>query len=344
MTRQTRYKIASGLAPFSPCAERFVVDGYRDPISLEEQVRLASRVEGLRGVGLDYPYQFSDNDVQRVRDLLVDSGLEFCTLELGLYPDRKWKLGTFCAPDLDVRREAIQMCKRGVEVADEMGADDVLLWPGQDGFDYPFQVDYDQSWELLIDGIGQVASHRPDVKISIEYKPKEPRANLFVRNAGILLYLIRCIGLPNVGGTIDLGHSLVAGENPAEAAMLLAREGKLFQVHLNDNYRDWDHDLIVGSVSFWETLEFLYWTRRSGYDGWYVVDTFPYREDGLGALQASVRHVERFLEMADVLSAEPELCGALSRADVLSGLKGLWDAVLGSGPTGGGPCPGTHAT
>ena len=124
-----------------------------------------------------------------------------------------------------------------------------LLWPGQDGFDYPFQADYSRCWRLLIDGIGEVAAHRPDVRIAIEYKPKEPRAHLFVRNAGTLLHLLHEIGLANVGATIDLGHSLVAGENAAEAAVLLADAGKLFQVHVNDNYRDWDHDLMVGTIS-----------------------------------------------------------------------------------------------
>jgi xylose isomerase len=209
-----------------------------------------------------------------------------------------------------------------------MGADDVLLWPGQDGFDYPFQVDYDECWVLLIDGIGEVASHRPDVKVSIEYKPKEPRTNLFVRNAGVLLYLLDRIGLPNVGATVDLGHSLVAGENPAEAATLLAREGKLFQVHVNDNYRDWDHDLIVGSVSFWETLEFLYWIRKSGYDGWYVVDVFPYREDGFRALQQCVRNIERLLDLADSLM-KTDIRSFMEKADAISSFDVLWDSLLG---------------
>ncbi|HUT74633.1 MAG TPA: sugar phosphate isomerase/epimerase family protein [Armatimonadota bacterium] len=327
MTRATRYKIGSGFAPFSPCAERFVVGGYRDPMSLEQQIGLATRVEGLRGVGLDYPYQFGDGDIERVRRLLSASGFEFCTLEIGLYPDRKWKLGTFTAPDPGIRREAIEMCKRGLEVAADLGAADVLLWPGQDGFDYPFQVDYDECWRALVEGIGEVAAHRPEVKVAIEYKPKEPRANIFVRNAGTLLYLINSIGLPNVGATIDFGHSLVAGENAAEAAVLLAREGKLFQVHVNDNYRDWDHDLIVGAVSLWETVEFCYWILKSGYEGWYVIDVYPYREDGLAALQQCVRNWEKVLDMAGTLT-RTNIAEAMSNADAVSSVRTLWDTLL----------------
>ena len=327
MARNTKYRIGSGFAPLSPCMERFVVNGYRDPMPLDEQIRTASKIEGLRGIGLDYPYQFNDGEIGRVRSLLTETGFELCTLEVGLYPDRKWKLGTFTAPDPGIRREAIEMSKRGLEVAAELGAYDVLLWPGQDGFDYPFQVDYSESWKLLIDGIGEVASHRPDVKISIEYKPKEPRANIFIRNAGTLLYLMNTIGLPNIGATIDYGHSLVAGENPAESAVLLAREGKLFQVHVNDNYRDWDHDMLVGTVTFWETLEFFYWLKRCDYDGWYVLDVFPYREDGMAAFQQCVTNMEMMFGMVAEID-EKSLGDAMSRSDAVESCKVLWQLLM----------------
>jgi len=227
-----------------------------------------------------------------VKSLLQETGLELATLEAGIYPDRKWKLGTLTSPDPGIRREAIALSKRALELTAELGAADLLFWPGQDGFDYPFQVDYQESWKLLIDGLGEIAAHQPSVRISIEYKPKEPRTNIYVRNAGVILYLLKTLDMPNVGATLDYGHSLVAGENPAEAAVLLTREGKLFQIHVNDNYRDWDHDLIVGVVSFWETLEFFYWLEKLGYDGWLIMDVFPYREDGMAAFQQCVRNIE----------------------------------------------------
>jgi xylose isomerase len=197
-----QYRIASGFAPFSPCADRFNVAGYREPLSLEQQFAAASRIRGLEGVGLDYPYQFTE--AEAVRPLLQKTGLEFVTLEIGLYPDRKWKDGTYTAPDPGVRREAIAMSRKALEVAAELGAVDVLRWPGQDGFDYPFQSDYQKFWQLLVDGIGEVGSHRPDVKIAIEYKKQEPRTNLLpsIRESCSPL---RDVGLPNVGGCIDLG-------------------------------------------------------------------------------------------------------------------------------------------
>jgi len=320
-----KYKIASGFAPFSPCADRFNVAGYRDPLSLDEQFSAAARIQGLEGVGLDYPYQFAKPS--EVQPLLGKTGLRFVTLEIGLYPDRKWRNGTYTAPDPGIRREAIEMSKRALEVAAELGAEDVLLWPGQDGFDYPFQSDYGRFWKLLVEGIGEVAAHRPDVRIAIEYKRQEPRAHCYVRNAGVLLSLLHELGLDNVGGCIDLGHSLAAGENPGEAVVLLSRAGKLFQVHINDNYRDWDHDLIVGSVTFWETLEFFYWLRRCGWQGWYILDIFPYRIDGGQALQEGVDRTRFLIDLAERVDTEA-FRGSLERADVIAAGRELWQKAF----------------
>lgn len=325
--RKTKYRIGSGFTPFSPCAERFVGDGYRGPMSLEEQMAAMAGVEGMRGIALDYPAQFDDAQAAAVKKLYESFGFELATLELGLYPSRKWKLGSLSSRDPGIRRDAIEMSRRGLELAREMNAWDVLLWPGQDGFDYPFQVDYNASWKLLIDGIIEVASHAPDVRIAVEYKPKEPRANCFIRNAGVLLWLLKTINLPNVGATIDFGHSLVAGENPAEAAAMLAGEGRLFQVHLNDNYRDWDHDLIVGSVHIVETLEFLHYIESSGYDGWYLMDVFPYREDGRAAIQQCVRNTERLLDIAAALPKK-DLARAFSSADAVTSIEAVWSALF----------------
>jgi molybdenum cofactor synthesis domain-containing protein len=224
--------------------------------------------------------------------------------------------------------DAIELSKRGLDLAREMGAYDVLLWPGQDGFDYAFQVDYRACWKMLAEGISEIASHAPDVRVAVEYKPKEPRAHCFIRNAGTLLYLLKCVDLANVGATIDLGHSFVAGESPAEAAALIAGEGKLFRVHLNDNYRDWDHDLIVGSVHFWETLEFLYEILGPGYDGWYLMDVFPYREDGYAAIQQCVRNTECLLDLAHRVPRD-EIRKATAAMDAVSSIETLRQLILG---------------
>ncbi len=50
------------------------------------------------------------------------------------------------------------MTKRGVDAARAMGADLMTLWLGQDGFDYNFQLDYAEAWDLEIAGIARSPS------------------------------------------------------------------------------------------------------------------------------------------------------------------------------------------
>jgi sugar phosphate isomerase/epimerase len=86
--------------------------------------------------------------------------------------------------------------------------------------------------------------------------------------------------------------------------MLQMYGGKLFHLHFNDNYRSWDDDMIVGSVHLVEYLELLFWLREIGYDGWYSMDQYPYREDAQGALRSSVKFLKALDRLLDDRSME----------------------------------------
>ena len=120
-------------------------------------------------------------------------------------------------------------------------------------------------------------------------------------SAAKAVLLCEDIGLPNVGVTVDLGHALVAQENPGEAVALCAKHGRLMQIHVNDNHGDWDSDLIVGQVNYWKSLEFFYWVRKVGFDGWYIMDFYPYREDGAAALVQCIRNSRQLAAQAERL-------------------------------------------
>ena len=112
-------------------------------------------------------------------------------------------------------------------------------------------------------------------------------------------------GLDNVGVLLDIGHSLAAGENFAEAAALLSSFGKLDYLHLNDNYRSWDDDMIFGSVHLVESLEFIYWLKRLNYKGWLTLDIFPYREDGVQAATQCRDWIKALSRAIDRIGMEP---------------------------------------
>lgn len=327
-----KIKIGSGLVPFSKAIDRFLPGGYHEGLKFEEQLKVASRIKELAGIAIDYPLQF--HNAREMGRKLKKYGLKLCTLEIGIYGKREWKLGSFTSPSPSKRENAIETVKKGIEIAKILDVDEVLLWFGQDGFDYPFQVDYRTNWDYLIEGIKEVAQSNQKIKIGVEYKLKEPRLRSYISTVGTLLYLIEKVDLPNVGGVVDLGHSLLAQENPAEAISLLATEKKLFQIHVNDNYCDWDSDLLVGSINFWTTLEFFYWLRKINYEGWYIIDFYPYREDGISALNQSIEKIKWLSFLAEKLP-ETEIGKYQKKHDAVGIYKLLWSEIIRKAKGGG---------
>lgn len=289
-------RIDTATTSFNSRADRFVKGGYQEQLPFERQLEMIAAVEGITGVALDFPSQY--DDPAALRALLDPLGLALGMTEIDMYSEAKWRFGSLSSLDDAVRDEAIALCKRGVDAAIAAGGADVQLWLGQDGYDYPFQADYREAWARLVDAIEEIVCYRPEMKITVEYKMKEPRTHCFISTVGRALWLCERIGRPNVGITLDVGHSLMALENPAEAAVMAMQQGRLFHLHLNDNYRDWDHDMIPGTVNLWDTIELCYWLERMGFDGWWGIDIYPYREDGSAALRRTVQSIYRFREIA----------------------------------------------
>ncbi|MEI6157899.1 MAG: TIM barrel protein, partial [Atribacterota bacterium] len=150
----------------------------------------------------------------------------------------------------------------------------------------------------------EIASYRLDVNVSIEYKIREPRTHSHIGNMGTALYAIMDAGLPNMGVVIDTGHSLMAYENLAEMATIALRRKALHAFHLNDCYRYADDDLVMGTVHTWEFVELLYWMKQEKFSGWWTLDTYPYREDGIKVIEESLRMFNSLHKIAQIL--EPE--------------------------------------
>ena len=166
-------------------------------------------------------------------------------------------------------------------MAKDLGCDYVKLWFGQDGWDYPFQVNYHDVWNLAVDGLRELVGAHPEIKFVIEYKPREPRNKIIFPNAARTLLAIQQVGLDNLGVLLDFGHSLYGLETPADAAQLCIDHGKLFAIDVNDNFRGWDDDMVVGSVHLVETFEFFHTLRRNNWEGVWQLDQFPFREDSV---------------------------------------------------------------
>ena len=309
-------KFALCLGTFAPCADRFVTSGYHEELSLEEMLEAAVSVEGARAIEMDYPFMEPVlTDVSRMESILKKVGAKVCTIEIDHYGDAKWAFGALTSEDEKLRREAVETAKRGIDAAVALGANQVNLWLGHDGYDYPMEADYPAYWNRTIDGIREIAGHRTDCRVCLEYKPKEPRVHSLMSTVGKALLVANTIGLENVGVNIDTGHALMGFENLADSAALCHRFGRMFYLHWNDNYREWDHDMIAGSVHLWETLEMLYWLNRMGYNGWHSLDIYPYRQNAVAAAEESIRNLTKLMAIARSLD-EQQLAAMRAANDV----------------------------
>ena len=292
---EVRYAI--GLWLFGSIRDRFAI--YHPERDLRGKFEEASKVKGAEGLEVIYPAEFKDEQLDEFKSLLKEHGLGVAGLLVDLFTGPKWINGSLTSKDEKLRKEAIALGQRAMDVAKEIGCKTVSLWLGQDGYDYVFQADYRKAWDWLVEGVREIASHRSDIRLALEYKIKEPRARIFVGTVGKALLIAEEVDLKNVGLTIDFGHALYCFENPAESIVLAHRLGRLFHLHFNDNYRDWDHDLITGSVNFWDLLEVFYWLKKIDYKGWISMDIYPYREDVVKACEQSIRNLKLAEELVE---------------------------------------------
>ncbi|WP_347304555.1 TIM barrel protein (plasmid) [Croceibacterium sp. TMG7-5b_MA50] len=299
MAGQQQY--GAGIWHFATYVDRYATDGYGPARSLVEMIDMAGQVRDLSVVDINFPFADPSLSLDTVEQALARNNLSVIGITPEIYT-RQFAKGAFTNPDKGVRKLAQDMCDEAADVVRRFGASYVKLWPGQDGWDYPFQVDHRAVWQASMDGVGELASRHPDLKFVIEYKPREPRVHMSYDSVARTLLGIEKIGLANVGILLDFGHSLYGGESPADAAQLAIDHGRLFGMDVNDNLRGWDDDMIAGSVHPIELFEFFYTLRKNKWEGVWQLDQFPFREDAVAAANSAIdflKHIDRALDRLD---------------------------------------------
>ena len=324
-------KYASRLNSFAACPERYWGTDTYKPSPLE-LIKRASGVRGLSAIDLNFPDHFADTKPEEIISVARDQGLTVNGIAMRYYSDPGFKLGAFTHPNSRVRQAAIDLTKRAMDFLKQTGGDLLTIWLGQDGWEYPFHVDYETIWEAETEAIREVADHNPRIKVSIEYKPSEPRAFSLLSNLAMTLLAIKKVGRPNLGVTLDFAHVLYAGEPPAFAAAMIQRESQLLGIHLNDGYGRRDDGLMVGTVNLVQTLELLFQLIRKGFDGVIYFDTFP-DVTGLDPVQEcdnNIAMVNALWEVAKRLTSQTDLLEAIKRQDAVVSQNLIRLAILGA--------------
>ena len=258
------------------------------------------RTNGITHLEFNYPEHLAGYDLEEIRRAM--GGLAVNGVAVRWRAD--YAAGEYTNPDPAKRAGAAALAREAADYCRRLGGRVVTLWLDSDGFDYAFQMDYERCWAQLVEGVRALADYAPDLKISIEYKPWDPRNFSMVDSAGTTLLLVHEVDRPNVGCTLDFCHMLMKQENPAFGLALAAREGKLFGLHMNDGYSRMDSGMIFGSVNIPQAAEFVYYLKKYRYDGVVFFDTFPVRENAATETQANIDSFERINAIIESIGME----------------------------------------
>jgi len=332
-------KTSLGIWAFGPMVTRFVPGGYQpahdyhaEPVA--EKVHRA--VDGLGdlidGYEFHYPNELSPDNLHEVRAALGSDHDIYC-IAGGLHLDPRFGKGGLVNPDAAVRGEAHRIVREAAAFAGSLGAH-LIIWPGGEGYNYPFQTPYADSWRWLIEGMAEAASVCAEhgVKLFLEHKNSEPAMKILMRNIGMTLFVVsklRALGLENVQVNMDWQHLIMNGEHLPEYAALLASEGLLGHQHANSGWGTFDDDNMVGATAFMETLELALEFRRLGYGSAgerLGFDLYPYTEDQVGAVRRSVMQW-RFIDSVAARIDDAGLREAQSSKDAVRAYELVYAAL-----------------
>lgn len=340
-----RVKNSVGIWAFGSNATRFMPGGYHVDAAretMEDRTRRA--VEGLGalvdGFEYHYPGEVNEGNVERIKAILGNKDI-YC-VALGLFSQPRYALGSFINPKKEIRDEAIAVTKAGIDLAASLGAK-FIIWPGGEGYNYPFQVDYQSQWGYFLEGLAAVVEHARSrgVTVLLEHKNSEPAMKILMRDMGMSMFVVRKlkdlgVDTSNVQLNMDWQHLIMNGEHLAEYTALLAGEGLLGHQHANSGWGLFDDDNMVGASFFMETLALAKVLQEVGYGqkGERIgYDLFPYTEDQVAAIKQSILQWEfidslaRKLDSAALAEAQRNK-DAVAAYQVVYRALGLDDAFI----------------
>lgn len=267
------------------------IEGYNLEKTFEDFNKL-----GLGYVDLNYPEHTTGYTPEKMKELLEENNLKLNGVALRFRSE--FINGELGNSDLNISNVALQLCKDASDYCRKLGGKVVTIWLGFDGFDYSFQINYKKVWDQLVLAFQEICDYAPDLKISIEYKPFQPRAYSFIEGMGVTGMMLSEINRENIGVTLDYCHMLMKHENPAFATEIFASRNQLYGIHLNDGYGLNDDGLMVGTSTPFKTFEMLYYMKKYNYNGVIYFDTFPVIE---GATEECERNIEMINYINEVI-------------------------------------------
>jgi xylose isomerase len=298
-------KFSAGIWFFSPPNSRFH-DKYGDELNVEQRLERAATLAsyGLKALEAHYPNEVNEDNVEMWKRFSAETGLRLITVIPLLFWDDHFEWGSLSNPLDQPRKLAIERTKRAFALNKQLDTDFAVVWPGIDGYENPFGVDFVGMRARFAEGLAEALDAVPGVRVAFEPKPYEPRGHILYGTTpeGLLLgHRVEALlqhpenrkllaqGHALVGLNPEIGHVLMGFEDLAYAYSWPLSEGRLAHTHCNSQpLGNYDQDLNVGVVAPEQLEAFLYTLKMYGYQGYFGIDINPERMPVETALRNSM--------------------------------------------------------
>lgn len=235
---------------------------------------------------LDVFWKDQEAELPKVKEALAETGLKVGCYAVG---------NNFVNPDPAIRAEQVDIIRRGVDMAKELGAKVVRVFAG----DLAEGISFEDARGWIVDGLREAAAYAEKHGITLALENHGKLAGRSDQVIGI----IQDVGSPYLRSTIDCGNFLLVDEEPADAISNLVSYAA--HVHFKDfrPYKEGDTQAYEalsgkkfvgtiageGSVDLKKALSDL---KSVSYQGWLSVEFEGQEDEKLGTTQSINNLVE----------------------------------------------------
>ncbi len=232
-------------------------------MNLPQFIDFAAR-QNVQGIELlDYFWKDEKKEIPQAKKQAADNGLEIGVYSIG---------NDFFQPDEAERARQLATVKHSVDVANELGVNLVRVFSGS----YREGYTLEQGIGWVIDGLSESAQYAQQHQVTLALE----NHGLIAGRSDQVKDIITQVNSPALRANIDTGNFLLVGQNPTEAARILAPLAAL--VHLKDFrspdpgqtvhvYRGLDGTTFTGAVTGEGMVDLpaiIGVLRDNGYQGW----------------------------------------------------------------------------
>jgi xylose isomerase len=254
------------------------------------------------------PHSDAYKQLVAIKEKLNKEGVGFKMMGCNLHEYPLFRNGGIANPDPRIRLIATQKVMRCLRICSFMGGDYYTYWVARDGFESQFSVPWHKAYDYVKEGLNNVRRYTNDQKLSlkgcsIEYKPNEPRGEMFLPTVGHGIAMISQLEDPDFYAVNPevLQHDQMTSLTSVAAVAFAAAMKRLFFIHIgNQKPNQFDNDIppMVGMDGIKEFISIMYVLNKIDWKGYVELDNHMLRTDGAPGEENRLELRRKYIRLA----------------------------------------------